>query len=61
MPPPPKPCRIRHNSSAFRVGARPLSSELRVNVPRQIRKKTLRPSILARKLEAVRMMALETR
>ncbi len=61
MPPPPRPCRMRNNSSAFRFGAKPHSSELRVNSPREIRKKVLRPSFRARKLEAVRMMALETR
>src|SRR6202043_3345610 len=61
MPPPPKPCRMRHNSNAFRFGAKPHNSELRVNSPREIRKKVLRPSFRARKLEAVRMMALETR
>ncbi|MGY4423201.1 hypothetical protein ACVWY2_005650 [Bradyrhizobium sp. JR6.1] len=52
---------MRNSSSAFRLGAKPHSAELTVKMPRQIRKKVLRPSILARKPEAVRMMALDTR
>jgi hypothetical protein len=52
---------MRNSSSAFRFGANPHNSELRVNSPRQIRKKVLRPNIRARKLLAVRMMAFETR
>jgi len=61
MPPPPRPCRMRNSKSASRLGANPHSTELRVKSPRQMRKKVLRPNIRARKLEAVRMMALETR
>ena len=41
--------------------AKPHNNELTVNSPRQIRKKVLRPSFRARKLRAVRMIALETR
>ena len=52
---------MRNSKRAFKLGANPQSIELRVNSPRQIRKKVLRPSIRARKPDAVRMMALETR
>ena len=31
MPPPPRPCRMRNSSSAFRFGAKPHSTELSVN------------------------------
>ena len=48
MPPPPTPCMIRNSNSAFRFGAKPLSSELKVNSPREIRKKGLRPNVFAR-------------
>ena len=48
MPPPPTPCIMRNSNSAFRLGAKPLSSELSVKIPRQIRKKVLRPSLRAR-------------
>ena len=61
MPPPLKPCMIRNSSSIGRVQAMPHSTELAVNSARQIRKKRLRPIVLARNALAVRMMALATR
>ena len=61
MPPPAKPCRTRNSSIDWRLHATPHSHELIVNSTRQMRKKVLRPRRLARKLLAVRMMALATR
>src|SRR6202012_3921960 len=43
LPPPPRPCRRRNSNSAFRFGAKPHRIELKVNRPREIRKKVLRP------------------
>jgi hypothetical protein len=61
MPPPAKPCMMRNSSRDCRVQAMPHSTELAVNSARQIRKKVLRPSVLAKTVLTVRLTALATR
>ena len=61
MPPPAKPCRMRNKRSKSEFHACAQSTELMLKSPRHIRKKVLRPSHLARKGLAVRLIALATR
>src|ERR1700733_10159292 len=59
--PPAKPCRMRNKRSESRFQACAHRIELTLKSPRHIRKKDLRPSRLARKGLAVRLIALATR
>jgi len=52
---------MRNSSSDCRFQAKPHSTELTVNSARHIRKKVLRPRVLARKALTVRLTALATR
>src|ERR1700761_7075444 len=61
MPPPAKPCRMRNKRSESRFHACAHRIELTLKSPKQIRKKVLRPSRLARNGLAVKLTALATR
>src|SRR5215469_5904279 len=60
-PPPPAPCRTRKRRRKLRLGANPQSSELTVNIARQLVKKRLRPSAPASQPVIGRMIAFDTR
>src|SRR5215469_10715611 len=60
-PPPPAPCRTRKRRRKLRLGANPQSSELTVNIARQLVKNRLRPSAPASQPVIGKMIAFDTR
>src|SRR5260221_12633365 len=57
MPPPPTPRRMRNNNNAFRFGGLPQNNGLKVDSPKEIRKKGVRADPFGRILEGGRMNA----